>query len=78
MPRPKYDMLIRHGKTAQQIAEKMRADPAVRTDALNEIAILEERNRGRIIDRCVTSKEYRDILRDAVELADAPARPPGA
>jgi hypothetical protein len=75
--RPRYHMLKTHGKDPAVIAEKMRADHSVRVEAMNELEILENRINGRrIIDRCVTSKEYAQTLHRAMELADEPRDTP--
>ena len=77
--RPRYHILKAHGKDPAAIAEKMRADQSVRVEAMNELEILEGRVNGhRIIDRCVTSKEYAQKLRRAMELADEPRDTPPA
>jgi hypothetical protein len=70
---PKYHILKLHGKDPSGIAAKVRGNPALRAEIVNEITILENRERGgRIIDRCVVSYEYCGKLRAALELADAP------
>jgi hypothetical protein len=79
MTAPRYHICKLHGKDPASIAEKIRADSGLRAEVLNEISVLEERNRGgRIIDRCVVSKEYRDLLIAALGLADAPRPTPPA
>lgn len=60
--RPRFDLLIKHGLSADKLRAAVRADPALRAEVEAELAA----TRGVHEGRCVMTRQYREALLGAL------------
>jgi hypothetical protein len=64
---PKFDLYRRHGLSIANLRAAIQSDPKLRAEAEAEYAAVEPFAEGNHLDgRCVMSKEYAAILRQAL------------
>ena len=59
---PRYDLLLRYQNSPTKLREASQSDPAVRAEVEAELAALPRIDE----QRCVMTKEYRQMLRDVL------------
>lgn len=67
MTAAKRDLFQRHGFSMEKLRAAVQRDPTIRAEATEELAAVEPFAEGGLHEgRCVISKEYAEVLREAL------------